>query len=71
MTSSIDRLKNVFSLACNVLYLNNVDVESLSGQIAVNKALRTTFENADRLQATIVHFKVSNTGITLSNKKKK
>ena len=58
-------------VACNVLYLNNVDVESLSGQIAVNKALRSTFENADRLQATIVHFKVSNTGITLTDTKKK
>ncbi len=57
--------------ACNVLYLNNVDVESLSGQIAVNKALRSTFENADRLQATIVHFKVSSTGITLTDTKKK
>ena len=57
--------------ACNVLYLNNVDVESLSGQIAVNKALRSTFDNADRLQATIVHFKVSNTGITLTDIKKK
>ncbi|CAF3943641.1 unnamed protein product, partial [Rotaria magnacalcarata] len=57
--------------ACNVVYLNNVDVESLSGQMAVNKALRATFENLDRLQATIVHFKVSNTGITLTDTKKK
>jgi tensin len=57
--------------ACNVLYINNVDVESLSGQIAVNKALRSTFDNADRLQATIVHFKVSSTGITLTDTKKK
>ncbi|CAF0815971.1 unnamed protein product [Adineta ricciae] len=57
--------------ACNVLYLNNVDVESLSGQMALNKALRATFDNADRLQATIVHFKVSSTGITLTDTKKK
>ncbi len=60
-----------FILACNVLYLNNVDVDSLSGQIAVNKALRSTFDNADRLQATVVHFKVSSTGITLTDTKKK
>ena len=53
------------------MYLNNVDVESLSGQVAVNKALRLTFENADRLQATVVHFKVSSTGITLTDTKKK
>jgi hypothetical protein len=39
--------------------------------MAVNKALRSTFENADRLQATIVHFKVSSTGITLTDNKKK
>jgi tensin len=58
-------------LACNVLYLNNVDVESLSGQMALNKALRSTFDNFDRLQATTVHFKVSSTGITLTDTKKK
>ncbi|UJR26280.1 hypothetical protein I4U23_007619 [Adineta vaga] len=57
--------------ACNVVYLNNVDVESLSGQMALNKALRATFDNADRLQATNVHFKVSSTGITLTDTKKK
>jgi len=60
-----------FISACNVLYLNNVDVESLSGQMALNKALRSTFDNADRLQATTVHFKVSSTGITLTDTKKK
>lgn len=57
--------------ACNVLYLNNVDVESLPGHLAVSKALAATFDNADRLQATIVHFKVSNAGITLTDTKKK
>ncbi|CAF2720531.1 unnamed protein product [Rotaria sp. Silwood2] len=57
--------------ACNVVYLNNVDVESLSGQMAVAKALNNTFENAERLQATVVNFKVSNTGITLTDVKKK
>ncbi|CAF0871652.1 unnamed protein product [Didymodactylos carnosus] len=57
--------------ACNVLYLNNVDVEQLSGQAAVAKALRLTFDNADNLQATILHFKVSSQGITLTDLKKK
>jgi tensin len=51
--------------------LNNIDVESLSGQMAVAKALRSTFDNAERLQATIVNFKVSSTGITLTDTKKK
>ncbi|UJR22746.1 hypothetical protein I4U23_025778 [Adineta vaga] len=57
--------------ACNVVYLNDVDVESLSGQMAVAKALRSTFDNAERLQATIVNFKVSSNGITLTDTKKK
>ena len=60
-----------FFLACNVLYLNNVDVESLSGQMAVAKALNSTFEQAERLQAVIVNFKVSTSGITLVDTKKK
>ena len=58
-------------LACNVVYLNNVDVESLSGQMDVAKALRSTFDNAERLKTTIVNFKVSNTGITLTDTTKK
>ncbi|CAF1559873.1 unnamed protein product [Rotaria sordida] len=57
--------------ACNVVYLNNVDVEALSDEMAVAKALNDTFENAEYLQATVVHFKVSNTGITLTDLKKK
>ncbi|CAF5017975.1 unnamed protein product, partial [Rotaria sp. Silwood1] len=57
--------------ACDVLYLNNVDIESLSDQMAVAKALRSTFDNPERLQATIVHFKVTSAGITLTDKKKK
>jgi hypothetical protein len=39
--------------------------------MAVAKALRSTFDNAERLQPTIVTFKVSNTGITLTDTKKK
>jgi hypothetical protein len=57
--------------ACNVLYLNNIDVEALPGQMAVSKALNQTFENAERLQPTVVNFKVSSTGITLIDTKKK
>lgn len=48
-----------------------MDVESLSGQMAVAKALRSTFDNAERLQPMTVNFKVSNTGITLGDTKKK
>jgi hypothetical protein len=58
-------------IACNLVYLNTVDVESLSDQIAVEKALSSTFDNAERLQAMLVNFKVSSTGITLTDIKKK
>ena len=39
--------------------------------MAVAKALNSTFDNAEYLQATVVNFKVSNTGITLTDTKKK
>lgn len=51
--------------------MNNVDVESLSGQMAVAKALNSTFDNAEHLQVALVNFKVSSTGITLTDTKKK
>ena len=39
--------------------------------MAVAKALNSTFENAERLQVAMVNFKVSSTGITLTDTKKK
>lgn len=39
--------------------------------MAVAKALNSTFEQAERLQAVIVNFKVSTSGITLVDTKKK
>jgi len=57
--------------ACHVVYLNNVDVGSLTGQMAVAKALESTFDHPEQLQTTIVQFKVSNDGITLNDSKKK
>jgi predicted benzoate:H+ symporter BenE len=39
--------------------------------MAVAKALTNTFEHAEQLQATIVNFKVSSSGITLIDTKKK
>ena len=39
--------------------------------MAVAKALNSTFEQAERLQAVIVNFKVSTLGITLVDTKKK
>jgi len=39
--------------------------------MAVAKALRSTYDNAESVQPTVVNFKVSNTGITLTDTKKK
>jgi hypothetical protein len=39
--------------------------------MTVAKALSSTFDNAESLEAMIVNFKVSNTGITLTDNKKK
>jgi len=58
--------------ACNVLYLNSVDTESLTGPEAVSRALDATF-NPQRPspKTTVVHFKASNDGITLTDNKRR
>ncbi|CAH1789423.1 unnamed protein product [Owenia fusiformis] len=57
--------------ACNVIYLNSVDIESLTGPQAVAKAMRLTFSMAPPPKHTVVHFKVSSQGITLTDNKRK
>ncbi|XP_052237835.1 tensin-3-like [Dreissena polymorpha] len=56
--------------ACNVIYLNSVDTESLTGPQAIQKAVKMTFDMAPQ-QTTQVHFKVSNQGITLTDNQRK
>ncbi|XP_053386052.1 tensin-3-like isoform X4 [Mercenaria mercenaria] len=56
--------------ACNVVYLNSVDTESLTGPQAVARACKVTFENPPP-KTTQVHFKVSNQGITLTDNQRK
>ncbi|KTG05965.1 hypothetical protein cypCar_00041546 [Cyprinus carpio] len=46
--------------ACNVLYINSVDMESLTGPQAVAKAITETLAAKSSPTATIVHFKVWN-----------
>lgn len=58
-------------LACNVLYLNSVDTESLTGPQAVAKAIKQTFDGSQKPKQTVVHFKVSNQGITLTDNQRK
>ncbi|CAM5178372.1 unnamed protein product [Eretmochelys imbricata] len=57
--------------ACNVLYLNSVSVETLTGASAVQKAVSSTFESETLPVPTIVHFKVTEQGITLTDVQRK
>uniref|UniRef100_A0A3B5A894 Tensin-like n=1 Tax=Stegastes partitus TaxID=144197 RepID=A0A3B5A894_9TELE len=57
--------------ACNVLYINSVDMESLTGPQAVAKAISQTLATNPLPAATTVHFKVSTQGITLTDSQRK
>ncbi|XP_020278246.1 tensin-3 isoform X5 [Pseudomyrmex gracilis] len=57
--------------ACNVLYLFTIDTESLTGPQAIKKAVTSLFEQKPLPVATIVHFKVSTQGITLTDNARK
>uniref|UniRef100_A0A671NFH5 Tensin-3-like n=1 Tax=Sinocyclocheilus anshuiensis TaxID=1608454 RepID=A0A671NFH5_9TELE len=57
--------------ACNVWFLGSVEMESLTGFQAVQKAT-TAVLSADSLpSSTVVHFKVSSQGITLTDNHRK
>lgn len=55
--------------ACNVMYLHTSDTESLTGPQAVKRAV--TLMMASKLTPTVVHFKVSAQGITLTDNERK
>ncbi|XP_066544551.1 tensin 1b isoform X4 [Amia ocellicauda] len=57
--------------ACNVLFINSVDMESLTGPQAIAKAISETVAANPLPTATIVHFKVSAQGITLTDNQRK
>uniref|UniRef100_A0A670YNG0 Tensin 3 n=1 Tax=Pseudonaja textilis TaxID=8673 RepID=A0A670YNG0_PSETE len=57
--------------ACNVCYLNSVEMESLTGHQAVQKALTLTLIQEPPPTSTVVHFKVSSQGITLTDNQRK
>uniref|UniRef100_A0A672JUS2 Tensin 1 n=1 Tax=Sinocyclocheilus grahami TaxID=75366 RepID=A0A672JUS2_SINGR len=57
--------------ACNVLYISSVDMESLTGPQAIAKAISETMATSPTPSATIVHFKVSAQGITLTDNQRK
>ncbi|XP_067385564.1 tensin-1 isoform X5 [Emydura macquarii macquarii] len=67
--SATDLLKQ--GAACNVLFINSVEMESLTGPQAIAKAISETLALEPTPAATIVHFKVSAQGITLTDNQRK
>ncbi|XP_070688543.1 tensin-3-like [Pempheris klunzingeri] len=57
--------------ACNVWYLGSVELESLTGHQAVQKATTLTLSKDPPPASTVVHFKVSAQGITLTDNQRK
>uniref|UniRef100_A0A672GBX0 SH2 domain-containing protein n=1 Tax=Salarias fasciatus TaxID=181472 RepID=A0A672GBX0_SALFA len=57
--------------ACNVLYINSVDMESLTGPQAVAKAISQTLASNPLPAATTMLFRVSAQGITLTDSQRK
>lgn len=57
--------------ACNVLFVNSVDTECLTGNEAVDKAVTVTLAMTPTPMTTVVHFKVSSQGITLTDTNRK
>ncbi|XP_071400782.1 tensin-3 [Centroberyx affinis] len=57
--------------ACNVWYLGSAEMESLTGIQAVQKATSMTLSSEPRPTSTVVHFKVSSQGITLTDNQRK
>ncbi|XP_026577814.1 tensin-4 isoform X1 [Pseudonaja textilis] len=56
---------------CNLLYLHSVTMETLTGKAAVQKAVSSTLEQEILPTPTIVHFKVTSLGITLTDIQRK
>lgn len=56
---------------CHVLYLSSVSVETLTGALAVQKAISTILERDVLPTPTVVHFKVTEQGITLTDVQRK
>ncbi|KAL6045796.1 hypothetical protein STEG23_014709 [Scotinomys teguina] len=59
------------SAGCHTLYLNSVSVETLSGALAVQKAIAITLERDVLPTPTVVDFKVTEQGITLTDVQRK
>ncbi|KAK1206265.1 TENS4 protein, partial [Pygoscelis papua] len=67
--STLSLLKN--TAVCNVLYLNSVNMETLTGAPAIQKAISSTFELETLPTPTLVHFRVTEQGVTLTDIQRK
>lgn len=57
--------------SCNVHYITTIDMESLTGPEAVRKAALQLFQKTPPPETAVVHFKVSDQGVTLTDNKRK
>ncbi|XP_035513290.1 tensin-2 [Morone saxatilis] len=69
ISTAADLLKQ--GAACNVLYLNSVETESLTGPQAIAKATDASLNRNPRPAATVVQFKVTSQGITLTDSQRR
>ncbi|KAM4563230.1 tensin-2 isoform 3-T4 [Odontesthes bonariensis] len=69
ISTAADLLKQ--GAACNVLFLNSVETESLTGPQAIAKATDATLGRNPRPAATVVQFKVTSQGITLTDSQRR
>ncbi|XP_042348396.1 tensin-2 isoform X1 [Plectropomus leopardus] len=69
ISTAADLLKQ--GAACNVLYLNSVETESLTGPQAIAKATDASLGRNPRPNATVVQFKVTSQGITLTDSQRR
>ena len=61
----------IFTIACNLVYLGAVDVESLTGPGAVQMAMEKLLSDKTNIQTIVVNFKVNQQGITLTDNDRK
>ena len=57
--------------ACNLLYLFTMDTESLTGPQAIQRSMTHLLDAKPLPTPTVVHFKVSSLGITLTDNERK
>ena len=72
-SSSAAQMQQLLALgaACNVLYLFTMDIDSLTGPTAIKKAVSQLMLSRPKPHSTLVHFKVSSHGITLTDHARK